>query len=1173
MSEDCTSSPQSISHENEPAQSTNYGTNNHITNATNVITGPNYGTIVQQSSNKAVDFSQLNDFPSHPDISGLLSDYFPKSRVADEEGIWHWINDGRHSELALCVLGRAGVGKSTFARHLSERLQISKQLVAAIFFGFAPPQWGVESAIKVIAHQLGRAHPAAVESISQAIRLYGGPSVPLEVQIKKFILEPIRQLQYPYPLVIVLDALDQWPLHPSLINALPTLTTQASLLRLVILGRPGLQDRFDNVSTAIRKLLDVPNEVMGDYFNSRFDKIHWKIGGKPDKAAITQLVAKADGLFIWTATVCSLLEDEVCCPNPEETLAAILQSRRSVGETDIMATLYHNAIALLFPKTEHKEKLKAYLGAALALQEPLPIAAFAALASMNVSLVKKIHAELSSLQVGRTSTAGSQQMIYPVATTFHLSFLEYLRSAQASTKIALTITPSAHHFQFGKACLEELQRLLSGPRRDYISPLQRYSLRFWPTHTVLGTPPVTAASDAEWRATPHSASLQKMTSAHMAEWAQLFINLIKPGALLGVALDGSSSTVQLLMDISRVLGDAQDDIDLTVHRVPTLEVAVRMQHQDAESWYFLGATYTQYGRNTGLHDSIERAVDACRYANELRRNSSGLEPAMFLSNLALALSNRFDWMGASKDQDEAIQLYHQALSLRPVGHPCRALTLNNLGGCLGGRYKLKGSFNDLEEAIHMHREALYLRPEGHHDRPFSLDSLSYALHTRYLHTGAYGDVDECISLQQEVLSLDVPHAKRSHFLSNLALYLKARFDQKGHADDFDQSIRLYQEALSLQPRGHPDRAHSLNNVGISLWSRFERRGSADDLEQSIVMHQEVLSLWPPGHPQRRIVLNNLAIAIKSRYSISGSIEDLDSSIHLLQEALGLQPIGHLGRPTTINNLGLAFMTRFCHQENLDDLEEAIGMFKEALSSWPIGHPERPQTLNKLGLCLRERFQRSESIEDLDASLETHREALSFHTPGHPGCPQTRQLLNDALFARFERLREIADLEESIKLRREGLEVSPEAHNRVGLAANTNALAWELLSRYDLTGSSNDLEESIGLARRSLELIPTEDDPQRKHSLDTLAMALRHKVEHLAESLSLSREALALEPLNWEHSQSLSIILFACYRRTRDISQLDEAISTSQKALVLCPPHERSRLEALQVELSNFHSPV
>jgi hypothetical protein len=90
-------------------------------------------------------------------------------------------------------------------------------------------------------------------------------------------------------------------------------------------------------------------------------------GRRPSSETIDRLGNMADGLFIWSSTLCSLLEDKLSCPDPHGTLTAILQSQQSTGDNSILADLYYGAINLRFPKTDHKEKLKKYLGAVLVL--------------------------------------------------------------------------------------------------------------------------------------------------------------------------------------------------------------------------------------------------------------------------------------------------------------------------------------------------------------------------------------------------------------------------------------------------------------------------------------------------------------------------------------------------------------------------------------------------------------------------------------------------------------------------------------------------------------------------------------------------------------------------------------------------------------------------------------
>ena len=60
--------------------------------------------------------------------------------------------------------------------------------------------------------------------------------------------------------------------------------------------------------------------------------------------------------------------------------------------------------------------------------------------------------------------------------------------------------------------------------------------------------------------------------------------------------------------------------------------------------------------------------------------------------------------------EEAISLYRESLSLRPMSHPDRSISLSGLATALGDRFRKTGSMTDLEEAILMHRESLSLHP-------------------------------------------------------------------------------------------------------------------------------------------------------------------------------------------------------------------------------------------------------------------------------------------------------------------------------------------------------------------------------------------------------------------------------------------------------------------------------
>ena len=87
--------------------------------------------------------------------------------------------------------------------------------------------------------------------------------------------------------------------------------------------------------------------------------------------------------------------------------------------------------------------------------------------------------------------------------------------------------------------------------------------------------------------------------------------------------------------------------------------------------------------------------------------------ATSLSNLANALSTRFEQLKGMEDLEEAIACCHQALALEPLRHPGRASTLSNLASVMTIRFRHSGSVDDLVDAAKHCFEAKNKLPTGH----------------------------------------------------------------------------------------------------------------------------------------------------------------------------------------------------------------------------------------------------------------------------------------------------------------------------------------------------------------------------------------------------------------------------------------------------------------------------
>ncbi|KAI9457026.1 hypothetical protein HD554DRAFT_2225151, partial [Boletus coccyginus] len=301
-------------------------------------------------------------------------------------------------------------------------------------------------------------------------------------------------------------------------------------------------------------------------------------------------------------------------------------------------------------------------------------------------------------------------------------------------------------------------------------------------------------------------------------------------------------------------------------------------------------------------------------------------PELFGSptHLAIDLRGRNNQFGATRDLEQAIALFREALDLCPRGRPGRPSSLNSLAVAFFTRYQYLGTIEDLDEAIILDREALDLRPHGHRDRLMSLNNLAVDLSARYKQLSRIEDLNEAIIPGQEAFE---PRPRRHSdglmSLDNLATVLSIRYKQFGRIEDLNEAIVLAREVLNLRPQGHPDRLVSLDNLAATLSIRYKQFRRIEDLDKVIVLAGEVLDLRPQGHPDRLMSLDSLAAVLSVRCKQFGRIEDLDEVIVLAREVLDLHPQAHPDRLMSLDNLAAVLSIRYKQFWRIEDLDEAI----------------------------------------------------------------------------------------------------------------------------------------------------------------------------------------------------------------------------------------------------------
>ena len=192
-----------------------------------------------------------------------------------------------------------------------------------------------------------------------------------------------------------------------------------------------------------------------------------------------------------------------------------------------------------------------------------------------------------------------------------------------------------------------------------------------------------------------------------------------------------------------------------------------------------------------------------------------------MNNLALALSDRYTWLGDVADMDDAVRNAERAVALTRGDSP----TLPNLpkylttyGSARFDRYSRTGKLADLEATIVSYQRAVTLTPSDAPDFTDYLHNLAVGLRARYHHTGNAADLETAILVTQQIDELATPPvaANLAGVLTSRGNLLSDRYASAGATKDLDDSLNSYRQAIELTPEGSPQRAEILNNLATGL---------------------------------------------------------------------------------------------------------------------------------------------------------------------------------------------------------------------------------------------------------------------------------------------------------------------------------------------------------------------
>ena len=249
------------------------------------------------------------------------------TRMKTLEDLSGWIN-GTASPQVRFLFGGAGTGKSAVAHSIGERFESLGRLGS--FFQFdrtAQRERPLASVIRTIANDLANWSPDFRRALAKVLhdKGYLVGSIDIAKQWEGLILEPLKDIAFVGPVLVVLDAFDESssmdaPLRHQLLRSLTEGSKQLPPnFRLLITSRPE-HDVMSAVDGPVQDIPHISHMLLDNNKEEATTDIELYVrhqltsDGPESRGALGDedyrlLSAKAEGLFQWAATACrSILE-------------------------------------------------------------------------------------------------------------------------------------------------------------------------------------------------------------------------------------------------------------------------------------------------------------------------------------------------------------------------------------------------------------------------------------------------------------------------------------------------------------------------------------------------------------------------------------------------------------------------------------------------------------------------------------------------------------------------------------------------------------------------------------------------------------------------------------------------------------------------------------------------
>jgi len=372
--------------------------------------------------------------------------------ILDQIMAWVTNGPGVDQSTPYWIYGLPGIGKTSLAHSICEKLEERKQFAGAFFCrrddtNSSEPR----NILPTLIYQLAKSTPPFLSIVTG--HLHKNPYITPQSMQDTLFLEFIRSVprhSNPDTRVVVIDALDECGNTQTRTDTLKVLIDASALapwLKIIITSRPEV-DIIRSLSTAARYDLGTDQEATADLRTFARHQLHLVASAChlpnpwPDESLFNKVILQANGFFLFIKTLVLALEK---CEDPEESLKEILQGSATAG----LESLYKLYSSILKAHRNFAGFWRMIVVVTTAQYRPLREAPIAELARVKQNLVEKWADELSSLLYRDEGANGAIRVR-------HLSISEFFASNGCDYQGDLR----AAHVQQGIACLQTMVRQL-----------------------------------------------------------------------------------------------------------------------------------------------------------------------------------------------------------------------------------------------------------------------------------------------------------------------------------------------------------------------------------------------------------------------------------------------------------------------------------------------------------------------------------------------------------------------------------------------------------------------------------------------------------------------------------------------------------------------------------------